>query len=175
MEQKVNSLLVKEAIEFVPPPERETLGFTASISWVGGLHIWGLVCHNRSQRHILLHIHSSTSQEIPQVHFWGRSVPVSDSSFRPSLVTPHLDKVHRSSSGLAVTPGHPDDGCWWMLLSRFQVQEVLPGVSGHVYFSRNITLTSLVLPYASSPTGFGCHGTDRGRDCIYTHFPISSY
>ncbi len=49
--------------------------------------IRGLVCHDRSQGRILPHIHPSTSQEAPEVRFWGQSIPVSSSSVRSSIIT----------------------------------------------------------------------------------------
>ncbi len=54
--------------------------------------IRGLVCHDRSQGRILSHIYPSVSQEVPEVHFWGKSIPVSGSSVRPSIITPHFHK-----------------------------------------------------------------------------------
>ncbi len=33
----------------------------------------GLVCHDRSKRRILPHIHPSMSQEVPKVRFWGKA------------------------------------------------------------------------------------------------------
>ncbi len=52
--------------------------------------IRGLVFHNRSQGRILPHIHPSVSQEVPEVRFWGQSIPISGSSVRPSIITPHF-------------------------------------------------------------------------------------
>lgn len=55
--------------------------------------IWGLVYHNRSKRCILPYTHHLWTQEIPQVCFWGRSFPISCSSFQLSFVTftKHMD------------------------------------------------------------------------------------
>ncbi len=61
--------------------------------------IRGLVCHDRSQGRILPHIHPSVSQEVPEVCFWGQSIPVSGSSVRPSIITPHLHEMRRCSPG----------------------------------------------------------------------------
>ncbi len=44
-------------------------------------------CHDRSQGRILSHILPSMSQEVPEVHFWGQSIPVSSSSVQPSIIT----------------------------------------------------------------------------------------
>ncbi len=35
----------------------------------------GLVCHDRSKRRILPHLHPSSSQEVPEVRFRGQSLP----------------------------------------------------------------------------------------------------
>ncbi len=61
--------------------------------------IRGLVCYYRSQGRILSHIHPSVSQEVPEVCFWGKSIPVSGSSIRPSIITPHFHKMRRCSPG----------------------------------------------------------------------------
>ncbi len=61
--------------------------------------IRGLVCHDRSQGCILSHIHPSMSQEVPEVHFWGQSIPVSGSSVRPSIITSHFHEMRRCSPG----------------------------------------------------------------------------
>ncbi len=45
----------------------------------------GLVCHNRSKRHILLYLHPSHSQGVPEVCFRGQSLPISGSSLRLAL------------------------------------------------------------------------------------------
>ncbi len=55
--------------------------------------IRGLVCHARSQGRILSHIQPSMSQEVPEVRFWGQSIPVSGSSVRPSIITPHFHEM----------------------------------------------------------------------------------
>ncbi len=61
--------------------------------------IRGQVCHNRSQELILPHIHPSVSQEVPEVSFWGQSIPISGSSVRSSVITPHFHKMRRCSPG----------------------------------------------------------------------------
>lgn len=43
------------------------------------------------------------------------------------------------------------------------LEEILPGKSGLVCFSRNTTLSALFLPHASSPAGLQCHGTDEAE------------
>ncbi len=66
--------------------------------------IRGLVCHDRFQGRILPHTYPSVSQEVPEVHFWGQSIPISGSSIRPSIITPHFHEIsggpdNSSSSG----------------------------------------------------------------------------
>ncbi len=68
--------------------------------------IRGLVCHNRSQGRILPHIHPSVSQEVPEVCFRGQSLPISGSSVRPSIITPHFYKMHRCGSGASASSGY---------------------------------------------------------------------
>ncbi|KAL0148119.1 hypothetical protein M9458_056589 [Cirrhinus mrigala] len=67
----------------------------------------GLVCHDRSKRRIFSRLHPSSSQEVPEVCFQGRSLPISGSSVRPSTLPPHFYEVCGCSSGSSVTPGHP--------------------------------------------------------------------
>ncbi len=68
--------------------------------------IRGLVCHDRSQGRILSHIHPSMSQEVPEVCFWGQSIPISGSSVRPSIITPHFHKMLRCSPGTSSASGY---------------------------------------------------------------------
>ncbi len=68
--------------------------------------IRGLVCHDRSQGRILSHIHPSVSQEVPEVRFWGQSIPVSGSSIRPSIITLHFHKMRRCSPGASSPSGY---------------------------------------------------------------------
>ncbi len=68
--------------------------------------IRGLVCHDRSQGRILSHIHPSVSQEVPEVRFWGQSIPVSGSSIRPSIITPHFHEMRRCSPGASSPSGY---------------------------------------------------------------------
>ncbi len=68
--------------------------------------IRGLVCHDRSQGRILPYIHPSVSQEVPEVRFWGQSIPVSGSSVQPSIITPHFHKVHRCSPVVSSASGY---------------------------------------------------------------------
>ncbi len=82
--------------------------------------IRGLVCHDRSQGCILSHIHPSVSQEVPEVRFWGQSIPVSGSSVRPSIITPHFHEMHRCSPGASLASGYShyeyiDD---WLILAQ---------------------------------------------------------
>ena len=65
-----------------------------------------LVYHDRSEGRIFSYRDFATTQEIPEVRFRGRSIPVSGSSFRPSLITPHVHKMHGCSAGSITTPGH---------------------------------------------------------------------
>ncbi|KAL0153253.1 hypothetical protein M9458_051428, partial [Cirrhinus mrigala] len=44
----------------------------------------GLVCDDRSKRRLLPRLHASSTQEVPEVCFQGRSIPISGSSVRPS-------------------------------------------------------------------------------------------
>ncbi len=67
----------------------------------------GLVCHDRSQGCILPYIHPSSTQEVPEVCFRGRSIPVLGSSVRPVTLTPHFHKVSGCCLGSVATPGHP--------------------------------------------------------------------
>ncbi len=68
--------------------------------------IRGLVCHDRSQGRILSQIHPSVSQEVPEVRFWGQSIPVSGSSIRPSIITPHFHEMRRCSPGASSPSGY---------------------------------------------------------------------
>ncbi len=68
--------------------------------------IRGLVCHDRSQGRILSHIYLSVSQEVPEVHFWGQSIPVSGSSVRPSIITPHFHEMRRCSPDASSASGY---------------------------------------------------------------------
>ncbi len=63
-------------------------------------------CHDRSQGRILSHIHPSMSQEVPEVRFWGQSIPVSSSSVRPSIITPHIHEMRRCSPGTSSASGY---------------------------------------------------------------------
>ncbi len=69
--------------------------------------IGGLVCDNQSQGRIFSRRNIATTQEVPEVRFWGRSLPVLGSSIQPSFVTPHVYEMHGCSTGSSVTPGHP--------------------------------------------------------------------
>ncbi len=68
--------------------------------------IRGLVCHKRTQGRILSYIHSSMSQEVPEVRFWGQSIPISGSSVRPRIITPHFHEMRRCSLGTSSASGY---------------------------------------------------------------------
>ncbi len=67
----------------------------------------GLVCHDRSKRCVFPCLHPSSTQEVPEVCFRGRSLPISGSSVRPCTLTPNFHKVCGCCSGSTATPGHP--------------------------------------------------------------------
>ncbi len=67
----------------------------------------GLVCHDRSRRHILPCLHPSHSQEVPEVCFQGRSLPISSSSLWPSTFTPHFYKVCGCHISSILATRHP--------------------------------------------------------------------
>ncbi len=67
----------------------------------------GLVCHDRSKRCVFPCLHPSSTQEVPEVCFRGRSLPLSGSSVRPCTLTPNFHKVCGCCSGSTATPGHP--------------------------------------------------------------------
>ncbi len=46
------------------------------------------------------------SQEVPEVCFWGQSIPISGSSVRPSIFTPHFLKMRRFSPGASSASGY---------------------------------------------------------------------
>ncbi len=50
----------------------------------------GLVCHDRSKRRILPYLHPSHSQEVPEVCFRGKRLPISGSSLPSSTLNPAL-------------------------------------------------------------------------------------
>ncbi len=68
--------------------------------------IQGLVCHDRSLGRILPLIYPSVSQEVPEVHFWGQSIPVLGSSVRPSIITPHFHEMSRCGPGASSASGY---------------------------------------------------------------------
>ncbi len=63
--------------------------------------IQGLVCHDRSQGRILPHIHPSVSQEVPEVRFWGQSIPI---SLWASSGAPRQEEPSVPSRGLDILP-----------------------------------------------------------------------
>ncbi len=46
------------------------------------------------------------SQEVPEVCFWGQSIPMLGSSVRPSVITPHFHEMHRCSPGASSASGY---------------------------------------------------------------------
>ncbi len=68
--------------------------------------IRGLVCHDRAQGRILPHIHPSVSQEVPEVRFWGQSIPISGSSVRPSIITPYFHEMCRCGPEASLSSGY---------------------------------------------------------------------
>ncbi len=142
LEQEVNTLLRKKAIEVVLPLDRES-GFYSRYFIVpkkdGGLCLIldlhqlnrsvmllkfkmltikqvvsqirsdqiRLVCHDRSKICVFLCLHPSSTQEVPEVCFRGRSLPISSSSVRPCTLTRNFHKVCGCCSGYTATPGHP--------------------------------------------------------------------
>ncbi|KAJ8006447.1 hypothetical protein DPEC_G00107360 [Dallia pectoralis] len=52
------------------------------------------------------YFHPPTTQEVPEVRFRGRSVPVSGSSVRPSTLSPYVHEMYRRCPGAVATPGH---------------------------------------------------------------------
>ncbi len=132
MEQEIKALLEKGAIEYVPHSNRET-GF---YSWYfivpkkdGGLRVLNesvmqlkfkmltlrqIMSQIRSEdwfvtidlKDALSHIHPSMSQEVPEVGFWGQSIPISGSSVRPSIITPHFHKMLRCSPRTSSASGY---------------------------------------------------------------------
>ncbi len=120
LEQEVISLLRKEAIEVVPPLDRES-GFYSPYFIVpkkdGELHpildlrllnrsvmrlkfkmltVEQVVSQNRSEDwFVMIDLKNaySQSQEVPEVCFQGQSLPILGSSFRPSTLTPDFHEV----------------------------------------------------------------------------------
>ncbi len=68
--------------------------------------IRGLFFHHESQGRILPHIHPSVSQEVPEVRFWGQSIPILGSSVRLSIITPHFHEMRRCSPGASSPSGY---------------------------------------------------------------------
>lgn len=69
--------------------------------------IRGLVCHDRSKGRLLSCIYPPSTQEVLEVRFRGRSLPISGSSVWPSTVTPHVHEVYGCSYSSAQAAGHP--------------------------------------------------------------------
>ncbi len=81
----------------------------------------GLVCHDRSKRRIFPCLHPSHSQEVPEVCFRGRSLPISGSSLRPSTLIPHFHEVCGCCAGPAAAPGHPHTQLYRRLFDFFLI------------------------------------------------------
>ncbi len=62
--------------------------------------------NDRSQGHILPHIHPSVSQEVPEVRFWGQSIQISGSSVLPSIITLHFHEMRRCGPGASSSSGY---------------------------------------------------------------------
>ncbi|KAI2662194.1 2-oxoisovalerate dehydrogenase subunit beta, mitochondrial [Labeo rohita] len=96
MEQEVETLLRKEAIEVVPPQDRES-GFYSRYFIVpkkdGGLRP-------------IIDLHRLNRSEVPEVRFQGRSLLVSGSSLRPSTLTPHVYEMRRCCISPSSTSRH---------------------------------------------------------------------
>ncbi len=45
------------------------------------------------------------SQEVPEVRFWGQSIPISGSSVWPSIINPHFHEMRRCSPGTSSASG----------------------------------------------------------------------
>ncbi len=67
----------------------------------------GLVCDHRSKRCILPCLHLSSTQEVPEVCFRGRSLPILGSSVGPCTLTLNFHEVCGCCSGSTATPWHP--------------------------------------------------------------------
>ncbi len=67
----------------------------------------GLVCHDRSKRRILPCLHPFPTQKVPEVHFRGRSVPISSSSLQPRTLTSHFHEVCGCCTGPITASRHP--------------------------------------------------------------------
>ncbi|KAI2651174.1 enzymatic polyprotein [Labeo rohita] len=91
----------------------------------------GLVCDDRSRRCLLPRLHPSSTQEVPEVCFQGRSIPILGSSIWPSTLPPHFHEflcqgpvlgapcrrvtlaTDASLTGWgSVMSGHPARGLW---------------------------------------------------------------
>ncbi len=136
MEQEIRALLEKGAIEYVPHSNRETGFYSRYFivpKKDGGLRpmldlrvlnesVMQLKFKMLTLRQIVSQIRSedwfvtidlkdayfqmSMSQEVPEVRFWGQSIPVSGSSVRPSIITPHFHEMRRCSPGTSSASGY---------------------------------------------------------------------
>lgn len=75
-----------------------------------GVPCWFAISgHRTSQFHKthISHQNYARTQEVSQVRFSGRSMPISSASFWPSSVPTHIYQMNGCSAGFSVTPGHP--------------------------------------------------------------------
>ncbi len=136
MEQEIRALLEKGAIEYIPHSNRETGFYSRYFivpKKDGGLRpmldlrvlnesVMQLKFKMLTLRQIVSQIRSedwfvmidlkdayfqmSMSQEVPEVRFWGQSIPVSGSSIRPSIITLHFHEMRRCSPGTSSASGY---------------------------------------------------------------------
>ncbi len=82
----------------------------------------GLVCYDRSKRCIFPCLHPSSAHEVPEVCFWGRSLPISGYSVRPCTLTPNFHEVCGCFSGSTATPRHPHNKLYRRLVDSSSVR-----------------------------------------------------
>ncbi len=63
------------------------------------------------------YIHPSVSQEVPEVRIWGQSIPVSGSSVRLSIITPHFHEMRRCNPGTSSASGYSHYELQWAVCS----------------------------------------------------------
>ncbi len=86
--------------------------------------VWGLVCDDRSERRLLLYIHSFSTLEVPKICFRRQSIPISGSSVRSSTLTPHFHEVCGCCSGSPATLGHLQTELHWRLVDSSSIRAV---------------------------------------------------
>ncbi len=112
----------------------------------------GLVCHDRSKRRILPHLHPSPSQGVP--------VPIPGSSFQPCTLTPHFHEVCGYCSGRATYLGVVWDLITMQArLSPAQIESILTAVA-RVREGRSLTVKQFqkllgLMAAASNVISFG--------------------